>query len=129
MGAGPYDHPSYITRQQIRIGATTAGANGTSGRTAFTNQMRLRNVTGVVQVAGTSDAPGHAVTIRSGTTSLGVLSFGTAAINGTATSGDLNTILAAGAVLNFLNGTDATGVANITAEMHTDPSGTWVGNG
>lgn len=147
MGAGNYDHPSYLARQQVSLGRTTAGANGTSPNAkAFTNNQRLRNVTAVVGTAGTSATSGNQViigcvgtctqfgttgvgTVGTATTTLGTIVLGTSTANSVATSGDLNVCLNAGAVLYLKNGTDATGVAEVTAEMHVDPLGTWVGNG
>lgn len=127
MGQGPYDHPSYLTRQALCLGLTTAGNGGTSLRKSFPNDMRIRNISATVQTAGTSASPGHALTVRNGTTSIGLLALGTATQNGTVTSGDLNFTLPKGSVLNFLNGTDATGVADVVVEAHLDPAGNWVG--
>lgn len=125
MGAGPYDHPSYLTRQALCLGLTTAGNGGTSLRKSFPNDMRIRNISLTAQVAGTS--AGHTVTVRNGTTSIGVATLGTTTINGVTTTGDLNYLLPKGSVLNFLNGTDATGVADIVVEAHVDANSSWVG--
>lgn len=144
MGAGPYDHPSYLTRQSITLGATTAGANGTSQTHTFPNQMRVRNVAAIVRTAGTSATTGNQVivgvvgtctqigtngtnTIGTATTTLGTIALGTSTALSTGTSGDLNTVLNAGAVLYLKNGTDATGVADVVGELHVDPSAVWVG--
>lgn len=146
MGQGNYDHPSYLARQQVSIGKTTAGANGTSGQRSYTNNQRLRNVSAAVITAGTSATTGNQIiigcvgtctqfgttgvgTVGTATTTLGTIVLGTSAANVIATSGDLNTCLNAGALLYLKNGTDATGVAEVTGEMHVDPLGTWVGNG
>lgn len=146
MGQGNYDHPSYLARQQVNLGRTTAGANGTSGARAFTNNERLRNVTAVIGTAGTSATTGNLLivgcvgtctqfsaagvgTVGTATTTLGSITLGTSTALSVATSGDLNVCLNAGAVLYLKNGTDATGVVEVTGEMHVDPLGTWVGNG
>lgn len=146
MGQGNYDHPSYLARQQVTLGRTTAGANGTSGVRAFTNNERLRNVVAVVGTAGTSATSGNQIiigcvgtctqfgttgvgTVGTATTTLGTIVLGTSTALSFATSGDLNVCINAGSVVYLKNGTDATGVAEVTGEMHVDPLGTWVGNG
>jgi hypothetical protein len=65
--------------------------------------------------------------LRNGTTSIGQIALGTIAISGTATSGDLNYTLPKGSVFNVLNGTDATGTADVVVEAHVDPASSWVG--
>lgn len=129
MGQGNYDHPSYLTRQQVHLGLTTAGASGTSLITNYTNQMRLRNVVATVAVAGTSGTTGHKLDVFVGTSSVGTITLGTSAVQATGTSGDLNTIVPIGSPVFTKNGTDATGTARVVMELHTDPSATWVGNG
>lgn len=145
ISQGPCDHPSYLVRQQLFIGKTTAGANGTQTNlmTAFSNNTRIRNVSAVVVVAGTSATTGHQAiigcvgtctqfgttgvgTVGTATTTLGTIVLGTGAANATGTSGDLNVCLNAGAVLYVKNGTDATGTYNVTVESHVDPLGTWI---
>lgn len=146
MGQGNYDHPSYLARQQVYLGKTTAGANGTSQLVALSNNTRLRNASAVVNTAGTSATTGNQIiigcvgtctqfgttgvgTLGTGTTTLGTIVLGTSAANAVATSGDLNVCINQGALVYAKNGTDATGVASVTLESHVDPLGTWAGNG
>lgn len=117
MAQGAYDHPTYLTRQMLMLGRTTAGANGTSCQVAFPSAMRIRNVAVMVITAGTST---DTVTIQNGTTSIGNIVLGTGAALTTATSSDLNSTLAVGTSLNIKNGTDATRVIQVTAEAHLD---------
>lgn len=125
MGQGNYDHPSYITRQQINLGNTTAG-NGTVGiRFSPLSNLRVRNVSATVMTAGTS--AGHILTIKNGTTSVGSITLSTNTAGFVGTSGDLNTTVTAGTVLSVTNGTDATGVASVAAEAYLDPQATWTG--
>ncbi|HKS73275.1 MAG TPA: hypothetical protein VJQ82_08760 [Terriglobales bacterium] len=141
---GALDHPSYLTRTCFNMGLTSAGANGTSGVVAFPNNMRVRNVSATVTTAGTSATSGNQVIVAcigtytqfgttgvatAGTTTatLGTIVLGTSAANVVATSGDLNTCINAGSILYLKNGTDATGVARVAAELHVDPLGSWVG--
>lgn len=146
MGQGAYDHPSYITRQQIHVGRSTAGANGTSMITGFPNTVRARNVSAAVVVAGTSATSGHQALLYllgtgttytsagvgtqvTGTTSLGVIVLGTSSVGQVGTSGDLNATVNQGSILFAKNGTDATGTYELTVSLHLDPSASWTGNG
>ena len=54
LQTGAYDNPSYLTRQQIVLGQTTAGANGTSLITSLspTSGVRVRNASAIVVTAG-----------------------------------------------------------------------------
>ncbi len=64
MAQGPLDHPSYLTRQSLVFGKTTAGANTIQFATAgivFPYDVRIRNAVGVVGIAGTSTSPGAAL--------------------------------------------------------------------
>lgn len=128
MGQGNYDHPSYLTRQQIVLGQTVAGANGTSLQTIFNSQMRIRNVSGCVTVAGTVGTNVRDI-IFSGTTALGTITYGTNGVNigATGTSGDLNATIPVGTVLAVKNGADATGVTQVVLEAYLDESATWTG--
>jgi 3D (Asp-Asp-Asp) domain-containing protein len=125
MAQASYDHPGYLARLLVNMGNTTAGASGTSGRMSFPTAMRIRNVSVTVAVAGTSATTGNKVDIFVGTASVGTVANGTNTAGSVGTSGDLNTLIPVGTVLALKNGTDATGVANVVAEMHIDQSGTW----
>lgn len=145
MGQGNYDHPSYITRQQVALGKSVAGNAGTSCIKGFPNALRLRNVAAAVVTAGTSSGAGHGATLLcigtctqfatgtavlgTGTTTLGSIALGTSAIGSVSTSGDLNVTLAPGSIICAKNGTDATGVYDLTGEAYLDPQATWTGNG
>lgn len=135
MGQGPYDHPSYLARQQICLGRTTAGAAGTSILYTFPSAMRLRTVTcGVITagtVVGTGAGLGAAgISLLNGTAIVsGTLSLSTNAKGVFATSGDLNYTVPAGGTLAVVNGTDATFVGIVNLEAHLDPGASWTGNG
>ena len=120
-----YNHPSYITRQMEFLGATTAGANGTSLVQAAPTAMRVRRATTVVKTAGTASTAAVNVISLNGTTTstLGSVTVGTAAANTVFNIADMNFALAAGALLYFTNGADATGVSNVMIEWHLDPNG------
>jgi tellurite resistance protein TehA-like permease len=124
---GAYDHPSYITRQQIFLGRTIAGAAGTSCQVGFpVSAMRIRNIAFNVITANTSVTTN---TVLAGTTSIGTIVVGSAAaVNSVSTSGDLNYTLAQGTVLSIKNGTDATGVGSIMVECAIDPASVFTGS-
>lgn len=145
---GNYDHPSYLTRQQIGLGITTAGNAGTSGGKAFISDMRVRKAIAVVRTAGTSSGAGNAVNIlcigtmvtgyasgligtalttSSGTNTIGSITLGSSTAYSITTSSDFDTKIVAGSVVVAKNGTDATGVADVTLEMYLDPGATWTG--
>lgn len=145
MPQGNYDHPSYVTRQQIVLAKSTAGANGTSYFFGFPETVRIRNVSATVVTAGTSAGAGNAcqllaigtsapvggtsTTTTTTTATIGSINLGTSTANVVSTSGDLNTILYQGSILAIKNGTDATGVFQPVVELHIDPYlGTWAGN-
>lgn len=129
MGAGAYDHPSYLTRQQVALGRTLAGASVVSIQKSFLSAMRIRNVSATVVTAGTVASTNASAILKSGTTALGTFALSTNAVGATSTLGDLNVTIPAGTVLSVTNGTDATIISDLVAEMYIDPAGSWSGQG
>lgn len=130
MGQGNYDHPSYLTRQQIVFGRTTAGAGGTSIRCTFPSAMRLRSVSCMVVTAGTvGTAAAAGIVIQQDGTAKGTIALTTNVAGVVGTVGSLNVTIPANGTLSFVNGTDATFVGYVSAEMHLDPGATWTGEG
>lgn len=144
MGQGNYDHPSYLTRQQIPLTNVSAGAAGTSAARTFNSAMRLRqavavtvtagtigtNVQAIIQATGTGILQfGTAVTTSTGVVALGTCAYGTAGNTAlvTSTSGDMNALLPAGSIVTVKNGADATAVCAVTLEAYLDPAATWTG--
>lgn len=148
MAQGNYDHPSYLTRQQISV-SSTAGASGTAGYTSFISDMRIRKAATTVRVAGTTTGAasemlllaigtyvtgfgsgggfGTNLTTSTGTNTLLTVVLGTNAIASVSTSTDMNTRIVAGCVLALKNGADATVVADMRLETYLDPEATWTG--
>ena len=124
--SGKYDHPSYLTRQQVGM-KNLAGASGTTGYKSFISAMRVRTVVATVQVAGTSATSGNTLALYSGTTGLATFTIGTNTKASVLTSADLNATIPAGTVLSLVTGTDATAVNELTLEMYLDPAATWTG--
>lgn len=135
MGQGNYDHPSYIVRQNLPLGRTSAGAAGTSILYTPQTAIRIRSLTAGIITAGTVvgtgvGAAGVAVAVWNGTAVVGgTVSLSTNAKGVFGTTGDLNYAVPAGGTISIVNGTDATFVATVQLEYHNDPVGTWLGNG
>lgn len=132
MGQGNYDHPSYLTRQQLSGPSTLAAASGTSVHRVFNSAMRIRQAVCAVAVAGTIGTNVAAILYGNGTAiPNGTMAYGTAGntIGALSTSGDMNYTLAAGNVLAIKNGADATATCNVTIEAYVDPAGSWTGVG
>lgn len=147
MAQGNYDHPSYLTRQALHLGASTAGASGTSGGWSFISDMRVRKMSVTVRTAGTSSGAGNScslvyigtmvtgfgtgagftLTTSTGTNTVGTVALGSSAAYVVTTSTDMNTRLVAGGTLVYKNGTDATGVYAAMVESYLDPEATWTG--
>lgn len=147
MAQGNYDHPSYLTRQAIGLGVSTAGANGTSGGRSFISDMRVRKAAVTVRTAGTSSGAGNSaillyvgtmvtgfstgagftLTTATGTNTIGTVALGSGAAYVVTTSSDFNTRLVAGGVILQKNGTDATGVYDVNLECYLDPGASWTG--
>ena len=128
MAQGNYDHPSYITRQMDNLGATTAGANGTSLITVYPMDERIRRISAVVLTAGATAGTYLYPMILTGTTTttLGTMTMGTSTANTVVQLADVNTLLPTSSLLFVKNGTDATGKSSVTVELHGDPTtGTW----
>lgn len=123
MATGSYDHPSFLARQQLFVGRTTAGANGTNCQTGWASAMRVRTVTATVITAGTAT---DTVVFLNGTTSVGQIVFGTQAALTVVTSSDVNSTVAVGTTFSYKNGADATRVVAVVYEATLDPAATWV---
>lgn len=118
MAGRRYDHPNAIVRRLYGArGAATA--SGTNAALYLPQKAKLIAVHGRASVAGTNVA-NHVYTIRNHTSSLGTIAMGTTAINGTVVT-TLNVELAAGATINCLKGSDATGVTDFTYEYEVQP--------
>jgi hypothetical protein len=145
MAQGNYDSPSYLTRQQIVLGVNTAGNAGTSGGVSFVSDMRIRKASVTVRTAGTSSGAGnncillcigtmvtgfttgagYTLTTATGTQTIGSVALGSSTALTVTTSSDFNTRLTAGSMLCYKNGTDTSGVYQVTVEAYIDPEGSW----
>lgn len=128
MAQGNYDHPSYIARQMDNLGVTTAGANGTSIMATYPMDMNVRRMSALVVTAGTTAGAFLYPMIFTGTTTttLGTITLTTNTANSVIQLADVNTLIPTGSLFGFKNGTDATGKAIMTVEIHGNPlTGTW----
>lgn len=112
-----YDNPNALVRRDANF--LSVAGNGTVGGRFWTFQKRrLKAVHALVVTAGTSTSPGHALTIKNGTTSIGLLALGTQTAGSIVSATGLDASVPASTLLSVTNGTDATGVANVTYEYH-----------
>ena len=142
MAAGPYDHPSYLTRQRLGLGIFTAGSGSLGNRQALPFAIRAHVPVVAVQTAGTTSVnamqvicvgtytltTGGTSTTTSGTNTLQSVTVGTAAANTTVYGTDMNVTINAGSVVYLKNNTDATAVYEACFDYTLDPTlGTWSG--
>lgn len=142
MAAGPYDHPSYLTRQRLSLGNFTAGAAALGRPMGLPWAIRAHTPGLAVQTAGTTAVnamqvicigtytltSGGTSTTTTGTNTLQSVSIGTAAANTVSTGSDINVTINAGSVVYLKNNTDATAVYEGWLEFAIDPTiGTWSG--
>lgn len=113
-----YDHPNAIIRRESSH-TSVAGNGAASCRFAHFQKMRLHAVHVQVVTAGTS--AGHNAVIRDGTTVLGTATLGTSAADTKVALTGLNREVASGNMLSATNGTDATGVYQVTYEYQVMP--------
>jgi|SRR6185312_5191112 len=138
MARGNPTHPSYLTRQRIALGVSTAGNATVSGGTPVLWDIQVRTAMASARVAGT--ATGHqaqllcvgtfinGTTTTTGTGTIGTVSLGTSAAYAVATSSDFQTKVLQGSTLLMKNGTDATGTYDLAAEVYISPdTGAWTG--
>jgi len=117
---GNYTAPNANVRREQCV-LSVAGAAGVSGRFQHFQKIRLKAVHARVVTAGTSASPGHALTIKHGTTSIGLLAAGTIAAGGSIASvTGLDRAIASMDLLSLTNGTDATGVALVNYEYEVE---------
>lgn len=111
-----YDSPNaVVTREQFAI--VGAAASTEAGKFRSFQAAKLKAVHAVVTVAGTSNSPGHAYTIKHGTTSIGLLAMGTQTAGSIVTNTSVNETLATLDQVSVTSGTDATGAAHIVYEF------------
>lgn len=143
MSQGNYDHPSYLARQQLNLGASTIGASKTNQLfTPPASNMRIRACSAMVNIAGTGAATVALFAIGTGTTftSTSSTTFTTTSTIGTATlstsaagtvvaiSTDANLTINSGGRLVSITGTDAALQVVLSAEAYVDPLSSWTGN-
>lgn len=109
-----YDHPNHvITREAFFL--TVAGNAAKSARWSPYQKCVLKRVQAQVVTAGTSATTGNKLDIYHGTTSIGSITLGTSTASTIGTASLNETISGAGADQVYVqNGTDATGVSNVT---------------
>lgn len=130
MASGSYEHPSFLTRQNLCLGRTIAGAGAAmnwSPQSAIVIHRFTASVVTAGTVVGTGvGAAGACVSLRNGTAIVaGTVALSTNAAGVFGTTTDLNYTVPVGGTLSVVNGTDATLVAYCNIEYNLDPSATW----
>jgi hypothetical protein len=114
-----YDHPNTIVRREA-IGQGEAGGGATTEYAKFSNfqKMKLKKAHAVVTTAGTSAA--HGFDVFNGTTSIGTISLGTSAALSGASSGALDSAVAALGQISVKSLTDVVGKATVVYEYEVE---------
>lgn len=117
---GAYDHPSYLTRQQIALPATTAAANGTS--LLFAPPVSAMRLHAVSLRALTTASLSSTYLFQAGTASIGQIIISTAAIGAILVSTDLNYTLPQGTAFAIKNSADTVSTFAPVLEASLDPA-------
>ena len=107
MAGVGYDSPEFQVKREYSAPVPAAGAAGTTKFSLFAAAQVLK-ASAVVKVAGTSATSGSYLQILDGTSTLGTLLTGSA-VAGSLITATLSGNIAAGDILQVLQGTDATG--------------------
>ena len=118
-----YDHPNVIVRREQSF-TTAAGAAGVGARMVNFQKTKLIAATAYVVAAGTSTSPGSALTIKVGTTSVGLIALGSSTISSVLTVDLADVVANSGQLVSATNGTDATASAVVTYEYQVVPEST-----
>lgn len=115
-----YDHANATVRREANAQERAGGGATTFYSKFFSFQkMKLKKVHAKVITAGTTT--GHGFDVYSGTTSIGTIALGTSAADSNASSGALDTAIAASGLVQVKSLADAAGVALINYEYEVDP--------
>lgn len=119
-----YDHPQYVVNQgaQVTCAATAASTDVLAGKFVAFAACKVKDIYGVVAVAGTADAAGW--DIYNGTTSFADCTAGTAAAKATISVTMTEQTLAQGGYIQFKTKADsATLAGNFVVEYAITPGG------
>ena len=119
IGSNVYDHPNYIQTRFLQL--TGHGPTASVVSAAFTAPVNLKlyRVYATALIAGTTSTDTY--TIRQNTTSIGLLTLADSAALFSVSADLAGVAITAGDEVNFLKGTDATGVAGFLVEFKIDP--------
>jgi hypothetical protein len=129
LAQGNYDHPSYLTRQQIVAPKVAAGANTTSTLLPAppVSNMRVRAIS---LSAVTTASLSSTYKFYNGTSSVGQIIVSTATAGQVLVTTDLNTTIVAGVggtALAVVSGGDTASSWLAVVEAYLDPQATWTG--
>jgi cellulase/cellobiase CelA1 len=111
-----YDDPNCTVRREFPY-EIPAAASGTYALHAMRQKFRLKGISGVRQVAGTS---AYTLVVRNGTTALGTITVDTLAALTTFTA-DITGTVASLEMLNCLKSNEATGRCVVSYELEVLP--------
>jgi hypothetical protein len=129
MAQGNYDHPSYLTRQQLFPPKTVAGSVTTNTLLAPPPVSNLR-IRAVGLTAITTASLSSTYIFQLGTASVGQIIISTASIGQVLVSSDLNVTMVAGVgAVPFVlkNSADTASSFYPVIEAYLDPLATWTG--
>lgn len=129
MAQGNYDHPSYLTRQQLYPPKTAAGGASTNTLLAPPPVSNLR-IRAVGLTAITTASLSSTYLFQLGTASVGQIIISTATIGQVLVSSDLNVTLLAGVggvPFCLKNSADTASTFYPVIEAYLDPQATWTG--
>lgn len=114
-----YDSPNATVRREA-MGLTEAGGGASTeyGKFVVFQKMKLKKVHAMVTTAGTADA--HGLTVLNGTTSVGTILLGTSTAGSVASSGLLDSAVAALGKCSVKSLLDVVGKAIVVYEYEVD---------
>jgi hypothetical protein len=108
-----YDDTNYTVRRLTHVAGHGPTASVVQAAVFSPVDMLVHRVGGIAAIAGTTAT--NTYTVRNGTTSVGLITLADSAALFTNTA-EVDVTVTAGTSLNFLKGTDATGVADFFVE-------------
>lgn len=113
-----YDHVNYLMRRLIPLNGHGPTASVVQAALVSPVNLKIYRIRGTALIAGSTST--NTYTVRTGTTSVGLLTLADSAALFAASADLAGLTLTAGTALNFLKGTDATGVASFLVECSVE---------
>lgn len=118
-----YDHPQYQVHVPVALNLSAVAASTEAGKFVAFQACKVKSLRCVIGITGTNDAAGY--DIYNGTTSVGSIVVGTAAVNSAATVTFTEQTLAAGGYIGFKTKANSATTANsVVLEVEPVPGAT-----